>query len=180
MIRTATPKDIPPIAAIYAEAVRTGTASFELEPATEVEMERRFRTLTEGGFPYLVAELDGAVAGYAYAGPHRPRPAYRFTVENSVYVAPHWQGKGVGRALLTALIADCETRGFRQMIAVIGDSANAGSVKLHAATGFEMVGTMKSVGRKFGQWLDTPIMQRALGVGDRAVPDHEPGDDPAS
>jgi phosphinothricin acetyltransferase len=176
MIRTATAADLPAITAIYAEAVGTGTASFELEAPTEAEMERRFRTLTEGGYPYLVAELDGAVAGYAYAGAHRPRPAYRFTVENSVYVAPRWQGKGVGRALLTALISACETRGFRQMIAVIGDSANTGSLKLHAAAGFEMVGTMKSVGRKFGQWLDTPIMQRPLGLGDRTLPDHEPGE----
>lgn len=176
MIRTASAKDLPAISAIYAEAVRTGTASFELEPPTDAEMERRYLSLTEGGFPYLVAELDGTVAGYAYAGPHRPRPAYCFTVENSVYVAPHWQGKGVGRALLVALISACEMRGFRQMIAVIGDSANQGSIRLHTAAGFEMVGTMPSVGRKFGQWLDTPIMQRPLGLGDRAVPDHEPGE----
>ena len=166
MIRAALPADIPAIAAIYGEAVRTGTASFELEPPDEDEMRRRYEALTGGGFPYLVAALGAEIAGYAYAGPYRPRAAYGFTIENSVYVAPGWQGKGVGKALLNALIAAAEAKGFRQMIAVIGDSRNTASVALHRAAGFEMIGTHKSVGRKFGLWLDTVEMQRALGSGD--------------
>lgn len=174
MIRAAAPADLPAIAAIYDDAVRTGTASFELTPPGLQEMTRRFAALTSGNFPYLVADAGGAVAGYAYAGPYRPRAAYRYTVENSVYVAPGWQGKGVGGALLNALVAACEERGFRQMIAVIGDSGNAASVALHRAAGFEMIGTHPAVGRKFGRWLDTVMMQKALGLGDRFEPDEEP------
>lgn len=174
MIRPASAADLPAIAAIYDEAVLTGTASFELKPPGLAEMTRRFEALTRGDFPYLVADAGGAVAGYAYAGPYRPRAAYRYTVENSVYVAPGWQGKGVGRALLNALIAACEERGFRQMIAVIGDSGNEASVALHRAAGFELIGTLPSVGRKHGRWLDTVLMQKALGLGDRFEPAEEP------
>jgi len=174
MIRPARPADIPAVAAIYAEAVRTGTASFELDPPDLAEMQSRFERVVGGGYPYLVAAAGTEIAGYAYAGPYRPRKAYRFTVENSIYVAPAWQGKGVGKALLNALIAACEEKGFRQMIAVIGDSRNAASIALHKAAGFEMIGTHKSVGRKFGRWLDTVEMQRALGLGDRFEPDEEP------
>ena len=133
-------------------------------------MTRRFRALNDGDFPYFVALLDGQVAGYAYAGPYRPRPAYRFTVENSVYLAPAIHRRGVGRQLLERLITDCETRGFRQMIAVIGDSANAASVGLHTRCGFQMIGTHPNVGLKFGRWLDTVMMQRELGEGASTVP----------
>ena len=131
-IRPATLTDVPAIARIYAHAVETGTASFELTPPDEAEMARRMGSLLDGGFPYLVAEIDGALAGYAYAGPYRARPAYRFTVEDSVYVAPEAQGHGIGRALLPALVEASAARGFRQMIAVIGDSEQAASIALHA------------------------------------------------
>jgi phosphinothricin acetyltransferase len=169
-LRPAVLSDIPAITRIYAHAVRHGTASFELEPPDEAEMTRRMRALLEGGFPYLAAERDGVLAGYAYAGPYRTRPAYRFTVEDSVYVAPDAQGAGIGRLLLHALIADAERKGFRQMIAVIGDSAQATSIALHVAAGFTMVGPLVSVGYKFGRWLDSVLMQRALGLGDSAPP----------
>lgn len=174
MIRTAIVSDIPFITAIYAEAVRSGTASFELEPPNADEMRARFEKTLSGGYPYLVAELDGRVAGYGYCGPYRPRAAYRFTLENSVYVDPAWQGKGVGRALMRALIATSEEKGFRQMIAVIGDSRNAASIALHEALGFETIGTHKSVGRKHGVWLDTVEMQLSLGTGDADEPPFEP------
>ncbi|KPF92777.1 GCN5 family acetyltransferase [Rhodopseudomonas sp. AAP120] len=171
IIRPTTAADLPAITAIYDEAVRTSTATFELIPPDLAEMTRRFETLTGGGFPYLVAVLGSAVCGYAYAGPYRPRPAYRFTVENSVYLASAAQRRGVGTALLNELIAQCEARGFRQMIAVIGDSANAGSVGLHRKTGFELIGVHRNVGLKFGRWLDTVMMQRALGDGGESVPE---------
>ncbi|MBN8956806.1 MAG: N-acetyltransferase [Rhizobiales bacterium] len=163
LIRPAGPADIPAITPIYAHAVRHGTASFELEPPTEAEMARRQQALLDGDFPYLAAEADGTLVGYAYAGAYRPRLAYRFSVENSVYVTPEMQGRGVGRMLLEALIVAAEGRGFRQMIAVIGDSANAPSIGLHRALGFRMIGTIESVGFKFDRWLDTVLMQRALG-----------------
>lgn len=169
-IRPATPADLPAITGIYDHAVRTGTATFELEPPDLAEMTRRYETLAAGGFPYLVAILDGAVAGYAYAGPYRARPAYRFTVENSVYLDPKVQGRGVGTQLMQALIAESETRGYRLMVAVIGDSANAASIGVHTRTGFQMVGTFRNVGLKFGRWLDTVLMQRALGEGSTTVP----------
>lgn len=169
-IRPAQPEDIPAIAAIYAHAVRHGTASFEIAPPDQTEMRRRQRALLDGDFPYLVADLDGAVAGYAYAGPYRPRPAYRFSVEDSVYVAPDRHGHGIGRALLGRLIAESERRGFRQMIAVIGDSAQAGSIALHRACGFQDVGTLRSVGFKFDRWIDSVLMQRPLGPGDASLP----------
>ncbi len=169
-IRPAILADLPSVAAIYAEAVRLGTATFELVPPDLAEMTRRFQALADGGFPYLVALLEGRVAGYAYAGPYRPRPAYRFTVENSVYLEPATHRRGVGRQLLQRLIVDCEARGFRQMIAVIGDSANAASIGVHSACGFAMIGTHPSVGLKFGRWLDTVMMQRELGEGAGTVP----------
>ena len=169
-IRPAIAADIPDITEIYAEAVNFGTATFELVPPDLAEMTRRFQALTDGGFPYLTAVLEGRVAGYAYAGPYRPRPAYRFTVENSVYLAPAIHRRGIGRQLLERLIADCETRGFRQMIAVIGDSANAASIGVHSRCGFRMIGTHPNVGLKFGRWLDTVMMQRQLGEGAGTVP----------
>jgi phosphinothricin acetyltransferase len=170
LIRRAGPADIPAITHIYAHAVRHGTASFELEPPTEAEMARRQQTLLDGDFPYLAAEMDGALVGYAYAGAYRARPAYRFSVENSVYVASEMQGRGIGRTLLEALIVAAEGRGFRQMIAVIGDSANAPSIALHRALGFRMIGTIESVGFKFDRWLDTVLMQRALEPGAKTTP----------
>ncbi|MFG1293383.1 GNAT family N-acetyltransferase [Xanthobacter versatilis] len=170
-IRPATPADIPAIAAIYDEAVRTGTASFELAPPGVSEMTRRHAALVEAGFPYLVMDEGGVVLGYAYVGAFRPRIAYRHTVENSIYVAPAAQGRGVGRALLEALIAACEAAGFRQMVAVIGDSANAGSIGLHRACGFADIGILPATGLKFGRWIDTVLMQRPLGQGSDTVPE---------
>lgn len=169
-IRPATPADIPAITAIYAHAVRHGTASFELEPPSESEMARRQKTLLEGGFPYLVAENSDGIAGYAYAGLYRTRPAYRWSVEDSVYVSPNAHRRGVGRALLEQLIAESEQRGFRQMIAVIGDSAQASSIELHRALGFRMIGAIQNVGYKFDRWLDTVLMQRDLGPGATTKP----------
>jgi L-amino acid N-acyltransferase YncA len=163
VVRAPVPADVAAITRIYAHAVRFGTASFEIEPPDEAEMARRQRALIEGGFPYLVAEADAAVAGYAYAGPYRPRPAYRFSVENSVYVAPEAHQRGIGRALLDRLIAEATDRGFRQMIAVIGDSNQAASIALHRAAGFRLVGTIAVVGFKHGRWLDSVLMQRELG-----------------
>jgi len=158
--------DIPAITAIYAPEVLHGTASFETEPPDEAEMRARRARLLEGGYPYIVAELAGEVVGYAYAGAYRLRPAYGATVENSIYVKAGLHGRGIGRTLLRALVDESAARGYRQMVAVIGDSANTGSIGVHAACGFEMVGTLRSVGWKFGRWLDTVLMQRALGPGD--------------
>jgi L-amino acid N-acyltransferase YncA len=169
-IRPAIAADIAFVTEIYAEAVAFGTATFELVPPDLAEMTRRFQALIDGGFPYLVALLEGRVAGYAYAGPYRPRPAYRFTVENSVYLQPAIHRRGIGQQLLQRLIAECEASGFRQMIAVIGDSANVGSIGVHTKCGFQMIGTHPSVGLKFGRWLDTVMMQRALGEGAGTVP----------
>jgi L-amino acid N-acyltransferase YncA len=169
-IRAATAADLPSVTKIYEHAVSHGTATFELIPPDLAEMTRRFNALMDGGFPYLIAALDGAVAGYAYAGPYRPRPAYRFTVENSVYLEPTIHRRGIGLQLMQRLIAECEARGFRQMVAVIGDSANAGSIGVHTKCGFQMIGTHPSVGLKFGRWLDTVMMQLALGDGATNVP----------
>ncbi|WP_439923606.1 N-acetyltransferase family protein [Nitrobacter sp. JJSN] len=170
LIRIADEADLSAVTGIYDHAVRFGTATFELVPPDLAEMTRRFAALRDGGFPYLVAELAGAVVGYAYAGPYRPRPAYRFTVENSIYLAPSIHRRGVGIQLLRRLITECGARGYRQMIAVIGDSANAGSIGVHARAGFEMIGTHPSVGLKFGRWLDTVMMQLALGDGSATIP----------
>jgi len=170
-VRSATPADVQAITRIYANAVKHGTASFELDPPDEAEMARRQRTLLDGGYPYIIAEIDGVLAGYAYAGPYRPRPAYRFSVEDSIYVDPDAQRRGVGRVLLEHLIEECERWGFRQMIAVIGDSAQAPSIELHRALGFRMIGAVQNVGYKFGRWLDSVNMQRPLGAGATTKPD---------
>jgi phosphinothricin acetyltransferase len=170
VIRPAAPSDIPAITRIYAHAVRHGTASFEFEPPDEAEMTRRMRALLDGGYPYLVAEDRGAVLGYAYAGPYRTRPAYRYTVENSIYIAPEAHRRGIGRILLDRLIVECEARNYRLMIAVIGDSAQTPSIELHHAAGFKMVGAFEAVGYKFERWLDSVLMQRPLGKGSSAPP----------
>jgi L-amino acid N-acyltransferase YncA len=169
-IRPAAAADLSSITDIYEHAVRYGTATFELIPPDLAEMRRRFDVLMEGGFPYFVAALDGRVVGYAYAGAYRPRPAYRFTVENSVYLQPDIHRRGVGLQLLQRLIAESEALGYRQMIAVIGDSANAGSIGVHRRCGFQMIGTHPNVGFKFGRWLDTVMMQLALGDGATTLP----------
>jgi L-amino acid N-acyltransferase YncA len=170
IIRPALPGDIGAITRIYAEAVRNGTASFEIEPPDEAEMLRRQTALVNNGYPYFTAEIESVVAGYAYAGPYRTRPAYKWSVEDSVYVAPNMHRKGIGALLLRALIAASAQRGHRQMIAVIGDSAQIGSIALHERAGFHHIGTLRSVGFKHGKWLDTVLMQRALGQGDATAP----------
>ncbi|MGA8002962.1 MAG: N-acetyltransferase family protein [Pseudolabrys sp.] len=163
-LRPARASDVPAVTRIYAHAVEQGTASFELIAPDEAEMGRRMQHLLADNFPYLTAEVAGVVCGYAYAGPYRARPAYRWTVEDSVYIASDMHGRGIGRALLKALIETSEARGFRQMIAVIGDSTKqASSVGLHAALGFQHVGILLDVGFKHGRWLDSVLMQRALG-----------------
>jgi phosphinothricin acetyltransferase len=169
-IRPVQPHDVAAITRIYAHAVRHGTASFEIEPPDEAEMARRQEALCAAGYPFLVAEHGGEVVGYAYAGPYRPRPGYRWTVEDSIYIAPTAQRHGVGRALLAQLIAEAEARGFHQMIAVIGDSAQPASIALHAAAGFRLVGTLEAVGFKFGRWRDSVLMQRPLGKGASSAP----------
>jgi phosphinothricin acetyltransferase len=170
VVRPAAPEDLAAITAIYRHAVLHGTASFEIEPPDLPEMTRRYESLRASGHPYLVAEIGGAVGGYAYAGPYRARPAYRWTVEDSIYVAPQMHRRGIGRILLSHLIPAAEAGGFRQMIAVIGDSANAPSIELHRAAGFRMVGTFENVGFKFGRWLDSVLMQIALGTGAETTP----------
>jgi phosphinothricin acetyltransferase len=155
---------------IYAPYVLTGFASFEEVPPTTEEMRARRAAVVAAGLPYLVAVMDGEVVGYAYATSYRPRPAYRHTIENSVYVADAMHGRGTGAALLKELIARCEAGPWRQMLAVIGNSANAGSIALHRRMGFQLVGTLTSVGFKLGQWVDTVLMQRALGSGDATPP----------
>lgn len=165
ILRPSTDADIPAIAAIYAHAVLHGMASFELDPPDETEMARRRATILEGGYPYIVAERDGEILGYAYAGAYRTRPAYRSTVEDSIYVSPSAQGQGIGRVLLEALIQECEARDFRLMVAVIGDEDSKGSIALHRSHGFELVGILKGVGYKHGRWLSTVLMQRPLAGG---------------
>jgi phosphinothricin acetyltransferase len=173
-IRQAEASDVPAIQAIYAHHVLHGLASFEEEPPDHAEMSRRLAEVRSRGLPYLVAEDrpgSGAILGFAYAGPYRARPAYRYTLEDSVYVLPGEGGRGIGSALLSALIGRCAALGYRQMIAVIGDSGNAGSIRLHARHGFRNVGTLASVGFKHGRWVDSVFMQRALGAGDETLPD---------
>jgi len=167
-LRAARERDAPALAALYAPHVRAGTATFEIDPPDAEEMLRRWWDVTARGLPYLVAEAEGQIVGYAYAGPYRPRPAYRFTVEDSIYVDAAVQGHGVGRALLARLIDETARTGARQMIAVIGDSGNQASIGLHAALGFRHVGVLDSVGNKFARWLDVVFMQRALGAGGSA------------
>jgi len=170
IVRDSTVDDIDAIQAIYAHHVRHGTASFELEPPSADEMRARREAVLAQRLPYLAAELDGELVGYAYCTPYRPRPAYRHTVEDSVYVKPGRAGHGIGGRLLAALIERCTAGGWRQMLAVVGDSRNAASLALHASQGFHPAGTLRSVGYKFGQWRDTVLMQRALGDGDHGAP----------
>lgn len=167
-VRDARPDDMPAVQAIYAAEVLSGLASFEEVPPDAATIEARRQSVIAQGLPWLVAERKGRVVGYAYAGPYRPRPAYRHTVESSVYVDPSARGRGVARALMTELIAHCEHGGSRQMIAVIGDSGNAASIGLHEAMGFRHVGTLEAVGFKLGRWVDSVLMQRPLGAGTTA------------
>jgi phosphinothricin acetyltransferase len=169
-IRPATPTDVAALQAIYAHHVLHGLASFELVPPAVDEMHSRFDGISSAGFPYLVAVEAGTVLGYAHASAYRTRPGYRFTVEDSVYIDPRHVGRGFGRRLLTRLIGECERRGHRQMLAVIGDWANTPSIELHRACGFNVTGKLQSVGFKFGRWVDSVLMQRALGDADRTAP----------
>ena len=174
-VRDATSGDLEEIAAIYAHHVRHGLASFEETPPEPMEMDRRFQAIARRGLPYLVAEQDDSrVQGYAYAGPYRARPGYRYSVENSVYVAPGALGKGLGKALLEELILRCTNLGYRQMIAIIGDSENWPSIRLHESFGFRHVGTLSAVGFKFGRWVDSVILQRSLGAGESNLPVQAP------
>jgi phosphinothricin acetyltransferase len=169
-IRPCEPGDIAAITEIYCHHVLHSLATFECDPPDRGEMAKRWRGALERGYPYLVAERQGEVVGYAYAGPYRARPAYRYAVENSVYVRADSARQGIGLALLQVLIQQCERNDFRQMIAVIGDSANHASIGLHRRLGFSMTGTLRSVGFKFGRWIDTVLMQRELGAGDHTLP----------
>jgi phosphinothricin acetyltransferase len=164
-LRDSTSDDVAACAAIYGENVRTGTGTFELEEPDAAEMGRRRDAILAQGLPWLVAERGGRVLGYAYAGIFRPRRAYRFCVEDSIYLGADARGQGVGRLLLAELIARCEAAGVRQMLAVIGDSANAGSIGVHRACGFEHTGVLRAAGWKFDRWLDVVLMQRSLGRG---------------
>jgi L-amino acid N-acyltransferase YncA len=169
-VRPATPDDIAAIHAIYSHHVLKGLASFEEEPPSQAELSRRYDEITRRALPYLVADFAGTVAGYGYCALYRARSAYRYTLEDSVYVRPDAQGRGVGATLLAELIGRCEALGYRQLIAVIGDSANAASIGLHESQGFLRVGTLRSAGFKFGRWVDSVIMQRPLGPGDATPP----------
>jgi phosphinothricin acetyltransferase len=172
LVRPSTPADLDAVRDIYAHAVIQGTGTFELEVPDAAEMSRRRGDVLSKGLPWLVAEEHGRVLGYAYANHFRPRPAYRFSVEDSVYLHPEAQGRGVGRALLAELVARCQATGARQMLAVIGDSGNHASIGVHRALGFERCGLLQAVGWKFGRWLDVVLMQRALGAGAHsAAPD---------
>jgi len=169
-IRASTEADMRPVAEIYAHHVLHGAASFELEPPSLQEMIDRRRAIVAGGYVYLVAEAEAGIVGYAYVTAYRSRPAYRFTVEDSVYVRAGHEGRGIGLRLMQALLAECEKRPFRQIIAVIGDSGNRASIELHRRLGFRMVGTFRSAGFKFGRWIDSVLMQKELGAGDRTKP----------
>ncbi len=173
-LRPATANDVPQIAAIYGHHVANGLASFELEPPTPGEIRARFEAIVAQGYPYLVAAEGVRVAGYAYASAFRPRPAYCYTVEDSVYVATDAAGRGLGRRLLRTLIDECERRGYRQMLAVIGDSGNLPSINLHRACGFDRLAVFSATGFKFGRWVDTVFMQRALGAGSLTPPETAP------
>ena len=174
-VRPATPEDLPAIRSIYAHHVRHGLGSFEEVPPEADEMRRRYDEVRGRGLPYLAAVLGGVVVAYGYCNLFRTRSAYRFALEDSIYVKDGEHGKGIGRSLLSELIAQCTTLGYRQMIAVIGDSGNAGSIGLHASLGFLHAGTLRSTGFKFGRWVDTVTMQRPLGPGDGTLPQKDPG-----
>jgi L-amino acid N-acyltransferase YncA len=169
-VRPATAADIAAIARIYAEAVWNGTATFEVEAPDEAEMARRLHALAAGNYPYLVAERSAVVAGYAHAGPYHLRPAYRWTVEDSIYLDAEFRGQGIGRLLIRRLLAEAEAAGFRQMVALIGDTSKTASIALHASAGFRPVGALQSVGFKHGRWLDVVVMQRPLGGADLSAP----------
>lgn len=173
LIRPSTEHDLPAITRIYAHHVLHGTGTFETTPPTLEEMTARRADVLSKGLPWLVAEEAGEVLGYAYGNWFKPRPAYRFSVEDSIYLAPEAAGKGLGRALLAELLAALERGGIRKVMAVIGDSANAGSIGVHKALGFEQVGVVPACGWKFGRWLDIVMMQRAIGEGDRTPPEGE-------
>lgn len=173
-VRASRPGDLPAITAIYAHHVLHGLASFELVPPDVNEMARRRADVLARGLPHLVAAAGGQIAGYAYAAPYRERPAYRYALEDSVYIQPDCIGRGIGRALLEVLIEACTGAGYRQLIAVIGDSGNAGSIGLHAACGFVRTGLLPGVGFKFGRWVDSVLMQKELGEGERTLPDTTP------
>jgi len=173
-VRDATEADLLAIQAIYAHHVLHGVASFEETPPSIDDLRGRLASVLSHGVPYMVAEIDGAIAGYCYATPYRPRAAYRNTIEDSIYIDDAFRGRGIGRVLLKALIERCETGPWRQMVAVIADGGSGGSLSLHRSLGFEMAGTLKAVGFKHGRWLDTTLMQRALGVGDKALPEDWP------
>lgn len=170
VIRPSAASDVPAITAIYGWNVLNGTGTFELEAPDEAEMGRRREDVLGKGLPWLVAERDGQVLGYAYANHFRPRRAYRFCLEDSIYLAQAAQGQGVGKLLLTELLSQCEARGARQMLAVIGDSKNLGSIGVHKALGFEQTGLIRSAGWKFDRWLDVVMMQKPLGLGDGTEP----------
>jgi len=170
LIRPSTAADLPAVTAIYAWNVLNGTGTFELEVPDTSEMARRRDDVLSKGLPWLVAQRDGVVVGYAYANHFRPRLAYRFCVEDSVYLSAEARGQGLGRLLLAELLARCEAAGARQMLAVIGDSTNLGSIGVHRTLGFEHIGTMKAAGWKFERWLDVVIMQKSLGMGASVAP----------
>ncbi|HSH08122.1 MAG TPA: GNAT family N-acetyltransferase [Burkholderiales bacterium] len=177
-VRAARAADLAAVQAIYAHHVLRGLASFEEQAPDLNEMRRRFDDLAARGLPYLVGCIGDVIAGYGYCAPYRARSAYRYVLEDSVYVDPAYQRRGVGRALLAALIERCTALGYRQLIAVIGDSAHAPSIGVHVDAGFLRVGTLRSVGFKLGRWVDTVIMQRPLGTGDGTKPGLKPGSDP--
>ena len=169
-IRPCRETDMPAVAAIYAHHVLHGTASFETEPPTLAEMCRRRADILSRNLPYLIAETTGSVVGYAYAGTYRPRAAYRDTVENSVYLRHDMVGRGIGGHLLGALVRECEARDLRQMVAIVGDSGNLASIRLHERCGFRLVGILRDVGFKHGRWLDSVLLQRSLGKGNETPP----------
>ncbi len=170
IVRDATTPDMSAVQAIYAHHVLHGLATFEEVPPSVEELLQRRASVLGSGLPYLVAELDGRPVGYSYATSYRPRPAYRYTVEDSVYVTAAHSGQGIGTVLLAGLIARCEAGPWRQMLAVIGNSGNAASIALHSRLGFQRVGTLASVGFKLGRWVDSVLMQRSLGPGDSSPP----------
>ena len=169
-VRPATPDDLGAVQAIYAHHVLKGLASFEEEPPPREEIARRFKEVIGAGLPWIVAQYGDAVVGYGYCALYRTRSAYRYCLEDSIYVRHDMHGQGIGKRLLAELVRRCEGLGYRQLVAVIGDSAHVASINLHASAGFLRVGTLRSVGFKFGRWVDSVIMQRPLGKGDGTTP----------